>query len=172
MSADDVDARLSALEQAVARLSAPPAAGDGTGGRPGGPDDPLWALNGLESRAPDGGVLYTGSVRTPTGNAVRWQYARPGTEMFAEDWSEHAHVLAALGHPVRVRILHAVLHGVNSAAELVDVLEAGTSGQIYHHVKELTAAGWLSSPRRGVFDVPASRVVPLLAILLAAGTPG
>ena len=131
----------------------------------------MWALNGLESRAPDGGVLYMGSVQTPAGNVVRWQYARPGADLFAEDWSEQADVLAALGHPVRLRIMHAVLHGVSSAAGLLEEVDAGTSGQVYHHLKELTATGWLSSPKRGVFDVPASRVVPLLAILLAAGTP-
>ncbi len=102
---------------------------------------------------------------------MRWQYARPGPELFADDWSEQAEVLAALGNPVRLRIVQAVLRGVNSAAGLVEEVDAGTSGQVYHHLKELTAHGWLSSPRRGVFDVPASRIVPLLAILLAAGTP-
>jgi hypothetical protein len=51
------------------------------------------ALKGLESRAPDGAVLYMRSVETPTGKVVRWQYARPGTEMFAEDWSERLRIL-------------------------------------------------------------------------------
>lgn len=158
------------MEAAVARLTgrAPDA---GPAATAGAQDDRLWALNGLESRAPDGAVLYTGSVETPTGGVVRWQYARPGPQLFADDWSEQAEVLAALGNPVRLRIVQAVLRGVNSAAGLVEEVDAGTSGQVYHHLKELTAHGWLSSPRRGVFDVPASRIVPLLAILLAAGTP-
>ena len=36
----------------------------------------------------------------------------------------------------------------------------------------VTAAGWLASSKRGVYEVPAARIVPLLAILVAAGTPG
>ncbi|MEH0109688.1 helix-turn-helix transcriptional regulator [Tersicoccus sp. MR15.9] len=170
MSSDDVNSRLSALEEAVSRLSVAPASGRATSERIGSEDDPLWALNGLESRAPDGAILYLGSVQTPTGDVVRWQYGRPAAEMFGEDWGDRARVMAALAHSMRLRIMHAVLHGVNTAAGLIDELDAGTSGQVYHHLKELTMTGWLSTPRRGVFEVPASRVVPLLVILLAAGS--
>ena len=131
----------------------------------------FWALEGLEAQAPDGAVLYTGSVQTPVGGLVRWQYARTGPDLFAKDWAEHAARLAALGNPVRLRILHSVIHGVTSAAGLMEEVDAGTSGQIYHHLKELTSAGWLASPKRGVFEVPVSRIVPLLTVLLAAGTP-
>ena len=31
----------------------------------------LWALEGLEAQAPDGAVLYTGSVQTPVTSVVR-----------------------------------------------------------------------------------------------------
>ncbi len=170
MSHKDLEARLSALEDAVSRMSSQECKAD-LSPSPRGPGDPLWALEGVEARAPKGAVLYTGSVETPTGGVVRWQYAQTGPELFAEDWAENAPRLTALGNPVRLRILQAVMHGITSAARLAEEVDAGTSGQVYHHLKELTATGWLSSPKRGVFDVPASRVVPLLAILLAAGTP-
>ncbi len=168
--ADDVETRLVALEEAVAALS-----GASSGDRPQAPPatggEPLWVLTGLEERAPGGAVLYAGSVQTPAGAVVRWQYGLPAAQVFAEEWGQHAKVLAALGHPVRLRLLGAVLRGVDTAARLVDEMEAGTSGQVYHHLKDLSSAGWLSSPRRGVYAVPAARVVPLLAILVAAGTP-
>lgn len=171
MSKDSIEDRLSALEEAVAQLSV-------VSVKPTESDSPLermnemlWALNGLESRFPGGGIIYTGSVQTPAGALVRWQYGQTGPDIFAENWSEQAERLAALGNPIRLRILQAVLNGSTSAAQLLEETDAGTSGQVYHHLKELTATGWLTSARRGVFDVPGSRVVPLLAILVASGTP-
>src|SRR5699024_6632204 len=163
----DLQQRVAALEEAVAR-SAPPSHGTG-GSQP--ENDPFWALHGVEDRAPEGAVLYTGNVRIPGGDSVRWQYAKEADDLLAEDWTDQASALAALGHPVRLQILHAVLHGTASAAELVDEIATGTSGQIYHHLKELTSSGWLLSPKRGSYSVPGARVVPLLTILLAAGTP-
>ena len=167
---EDVEDRLSAVEKAVLELRelVGSRGGDDTGASA---ENVFWALEGLEAQAPEGAVLYTGSVQTPVGGLVRWQYAQTGPDLFAEDWAEHAARLAALGNPVRLRILHSVLHGVSSAARLTEDVDAGTSGQIYHHLKELTSAGWLTSPKRGVFEVPASRIVPLLTVLLAVGTP-
>jgi len=168
---DDLDARLAALERAVGELQAR-AAEPSPEGAP-TPDDELWALAGLRSRSPaSGAVLYTGVVELPTGGAVQWQYGLPAANVLAQDWAELAPAIAALGHPVRLRILRAVLHGTTTVAALVAELDTGTSGQAYHHVRELTAAGWLVSCGRGGFQVPAARVVPLLAILVAAGTPG
>ncbi len=169
MADASIEARVSALENMVAelvarRISEQPA---GTVSAA----DPLWALNGLEARVPQGAVLYVGSVRTPSGKTLRWQYGEPAADVFDREWADLALPLTALGSPVRLRILQAVLRGVTTATALVEELDAGTSGQVYHHLKELTAAGWLVSPRRGVFDMPPTRVVPLLAILVAAGTP-
>ena len=47
-------------------------------------------------------------------------------------------------------------------------LGAGTAGQIYHHVNQLSAHGWLAAHARSRYRVPAARVIPLLAILTAA----
>lgn len=174
MSVDgDFEARLSAVEHAVAALTSPGGALASPATRPGLSPEALWALEGLRAHAPVGGaVLYTGVVDLPRGGTVQWQYGRAASEMFEQDWAEQAIALAALGHPVRLQILHAVLHGTVTVAALVETLESGTSGQAYHHLKELTAAGWLISSKRGVYEVPAARVVPLLAILVAVGTPG
>lgn len=117
-------------------------------------------------------MLYTGAVDLPPGGTVRWQYALPASAVFDQDWSESAPILLALGHAVRLQILHAVLHGTTTVSALVETLETGTSGQVYHHLKELASTGWLVSSKRGVYGIPPSRIVPLLAILVAAGTPG
>lgn len=174
-SGEDVESRLSSLERAVAELLSqkagkPPAGGQKPGMSAG---EAFWALEELRERAPEGGaVLYTGVLDLPRGETVQWQYGQGAAEVFEQRWAEQAQVLGALGHPLRLSILHAVLHGTATAAALVEELDSGTTGQIYHHVKELTTAGWLASGKRGVYEVPDTRVVPLLAILVAAGTPG
>lgn len=170
--AQNVESRLRALEQALGLATKQPSTAGPEAGTQ-SVDDALWALDGLRVRSPAGGaVLYTGTVDLPPGGAVHWQYAMPATAVLDQDWSDYAPALLALGHPVRLQILHAVLHGTTTVASLVENLDTGTSGQIYHHLKELTSAGWLVSGKRGTHEVPPSRIVPLLAILVAAGTPG
>jgi DNA-binding transcriptional ArsR family regulator len=83
------------------------------------------------------------------------------------DWAEFAGALAALGSPVRLRLLQEIVRGRATVSALSEVEGLGTSGQIYHHLRQLTAEGWLRSPSRGTFSVPPSRVVALLAILEA-----
>ena len=83
------------------------------------------------------------------------------------DWTEWAGALAALGNPVRLTLLQQILRGASTVNALSEVQGLGTSGQIYHHLRQLTAEGWLHSPSRGVFAVPPTRVVALLAILVA-----
>jgi hypothetical protein len=177
----DFDERLAALERVVADLVAergggrqeagPACAGPGHAGPrsgPGADPDAFWALNGLDERAPDGAVLYVGSVPLPTGERIEWQWARTADGLLAADWSEVAAPLAALAHPVRLRLLRRVLGGAQTTAELADDPELGTTGQLYHHLRQLTSAGWLHSTARGHYTVPGERVVPLLVILMGA----
>jgi DNA-binding transcriptional ArsR family regulator len=89
------------------------------------------------------------------------------TAVLEMDWTEWAGALAALGNPVRLTLLQQILRGNSTVSALSEVQGLGTSGQIYHHLRQLTAEGWLHSPSRGVFAVPPTRVVALLAILAA-----
>ena len=84
-----------------------------------------------------------------------------------EEWSRWASSLAALGNPVRLLLLQQIVKGINTVGALAAVEGLGTSGQIYHHLRQLTAEGWLHSPSRGIFALPPSRVVALLEILVA-----
>ncbi|TDT28477.1 helix-turn-helix protein [Streptomyces sp. BK208] len=156
----DLERRLAALEAADRPAPAP---GEGD----------LWALEGLkkqlaESEAAAGGVLFTGSVRLPTGERYAWQHGALTEGLLDADWAESAEVFSALGHPVRLRLLREVLGGRRTVAELAELDGMGTTGQIYHHLRQLTGAGWLHTTGRGRHEVPAGRVVPLLVALSIA----
>ncbi|NED13955.1 helix-turn-helix domain-containing protein [Streptomyces sp. SID9124] len=165
----DLEERVAELERRMAELEAAP---------PAPPVPPVaetdfWALDALKARHPvtgeaDGAVLFTGAVRVPTGHRYEWQYGLLTETLFDDDWSEAAASFAALGNPVRLTLLRAVLDGLRTAAELAALDDVGTTGQIYHHLRQLTGAGWLHSPERGRYEIPAGRVVPLLVVLTAA----
>ncbi|WP_298746403.1 helix-turn-helix transcriptional regulator [uncultured Serinicoccus sp.] len=126
----------------------------------------FWALLGLEARAADpGAVMVVGSVTTPSGQTARWQLGAGTDDLLADEWDGVAERLAALGHPVRLRLLRHVLHGRSTARELTEVEGIGTRGQVYHHLRQLTAAGWLRN-RGSHYEVPVESVVPLLTTVL------
>jgi hypothetical protein len=169
--------RLRRLEERVARLEAAgdgprPAAASPAADRPAagaaGSADDFWALHGLQERAGEpGAVLLTGSVTVPGAGHVEWQEGQLAGTLLAEDWSQLAAGLAALAHPVRLLLLREILLGTQTAAQLSEHPRLGTSGQLYHHLRQLVAAGWLRSSARGQYAVPAERVVPLLVTLAA-----
>jgi hypothetical protein len=169
-----LEQRVAALESQASRRSADPRNTDpadeapaSTPGRVSSFEERFWALTGLKDRLADGGVLFTGSVALPEG-PIEWQLTTPTTELVDSDWSEFADTLAALGHPVRLRLLQAITAGTHASAQLQELPGLGTSGQIYHHLRALTQAGWLRAGARGQWAVPPERVVPLLVVLAAA----
>jgi hypothetical protein len=156
--------RVAALEDRVAALE----------GHRSGPDPKqFWALQGLRERLPadGGGVLFTGSVPLPTGEYYEWQQGSTTADLLDGDWSELSGAFAALGHPVRLLLLREVLGGARSTAELQEHEALGTSGQLYHHLRQLVSAGWLQATGRGLYAVPGNRVVPLLVVLSAVRNP-
>lgn len=177
----ELEERVAELERRFAELERSDQEGPGHRGasRPGEGD--FWALEGLKTQlaevgdsAADGGVLFAGAVRLPAGEQYEWQYGvltealLGGADEDPPDWSETAGSLAALGHPVRLRLLREILRGRRTAAELTALDGVGTTGQIYHHLRQLTGAGWLHTAGRGRYEVPGARVVPLLVVLTAA----
>ena len=127
----------------------------------------FWALNALAANVPaPGGVVFAGAVDLPAG-PIRYQWARPAEHLLAADWSERADRAAALGHPLRLSILRLLLDGERTVAQLVDELTLGSTGVAYHHLNLLQGAGWVTSPRRGTWAIPASRIIPLLSIVIA-----
>ncbi|MGH3095179.1 MAG: ArsR/SmtB family transcription factor [Streptosporangiales bacterium] len=163
---DDLRARLDRVEARLSELEA-----GGTGPAPAETPDAerFWALHRLKEllREP-GGVLFTGSVTVGDGEHYEWQEGRLLADLVERDWSEFATTLSALAHPVRLALLLEVVRGRRTAAELGADERFGTSGQLYHHLRQLVAAGWLKSTGRGRYAVPRERVVPLLVIVMGA----
>jgi hypothetical protein len=172
---DELERRVAALEAAAGQPAGP---GEGDPARP----TTFWALEGLRPQARgSGAVVYAGTFRSDAGE-VEWQYAHLVDDLLGTaagvaaagdgadepDLARVAARLAALGHPARVAILTAVLRGHDRTADLAELLDLGTSGQVYHHVKALTAAGWLRPAARGQVAVPAERVIPLLVAIGAS----
>ncbi|MGY1856778.1 helix-turn-helix domain-containing protein [Modestobacter sp. SYSU DS0290] len=170
------DARLTRIEERLAALEAqrdtalPPAAA--------GPPAPerFWLLQALAAEAaelPGGAVAYGGQVRLPGGEEYAWQRTHAAEEVRtggAEDDEALAAALSALAHPVRLRLLREVLGGATTTAALAALPGLGTTGQLHHHLRQLTAAGWLRTTARGAYGVPAERVVPLHVVLAAVGS--
>ncbi|WP_353648972.1 winged helix-turn-helix domain-containing protein [Nakamurella sp. A5-74] len=75
--------------------------------------------------------------------------------------------LAALGHPSRLELLMGVVRGATSTTELAAELGTGSTGQLYHHLNQLVAAGWLQTSSRGRYEIPAGRRDALAAVLAA-----
>ena len=159
-----LERRLDALEAAVFQDGAREAVA-----LPEPAGDRYWALAGLKART--GGrsvVLFTGHVEMEGAPVYEWQQGAAVDGLLAMDVDGAAGALAALGHPARLRLLQAVLGGRRSSGELGALEGHGTSGQLYHHLRELQAAGWLRSAGRGTYEVPPARVIPLLTALAAA----
>lgn len=160
---DDLERRLAAVEARVAGADAAQHAARVE------PPGTFWALDRVRALAgDDGAVLITGTVPLPTGGRAEWQEGVGARDLLEDSWEPTAEVLAALGHPVRLRLLQAVLSGTTTAAELTALPGVGTTGQTYHHLRRLVAAGWLrpaTGAARGAHEVPLPRVVPLLAVL-------
>lgn len=164
-----LEARVAELEQraradADAAAAGPPAAADTAY------SERFFALEALKERASGAGeVVFAGVVPVEGGpEAIQWQYGSSVGGVDDLDWSSLAGNLDALGHPVRLSLLQAVRSGVGTVAELKEREEFGTSGQIYHHINLLVAAGWLVTRRRGHYVIPPERLVPLMVVLTAA----
>lgn len=129
--------------------------------------DLFWALELLHAREPEpGAVMIVGDVTLPSGLLARWQEGARTADLLDDDWQSAAEPLAALGHPVRIRLVREVLRGTTTARELAALEDMGTSGQVYHHLRQLVSAGWLRARGGGAYEVPLERVVPLLTIMV------
>ncbi|MGL4230732.1 MAG: ArsR/SmtB family transcription factor [Casimicrobium sp.] len=160
-----VEARLLALEEAVAALGVAPhvEAQRATSLPP-----KFWAIDHIAQHGSEkGGVVFAGQVTLPAGETYAWQIQDGTNDLMAAEWSVANAPLAALAHPMRLTILKALLTGTRDTQSLQVLPDMGTTGQLYHHLKELESAGWIRQPRRGEYIVLAERVVPLLAIISA-----
>lgn len=165
----EIEDRLAALEQQMAQLRGLPSTPEAAPAPPADASGDFWVLETMAAKYPgEDIVLYAGTAPAPGGGTYRWQYGLPTAQILEGDFAAAADRLSAVAHPVRLAIVQAVLGGVDTAAELAALPGMGTSGQVYHHLGQLSAAGWLRSPRRGHWEVPGDRVIPLLTLVLIA----
>jgi ArsR family transcriptional regulator len=115
-----------------------------------------------------GAVTYAGSARLGD-DEVLWAGEHGLAQIWNLDPAEVARLLAALGHPARLALVRALLVGERSSQELQEVIGSGSAGQLYHHLKDLLAAGVVDQAGRSRYRISAGRVVPLLVIFAAAG---
>jgi DNA-binding transcriptional ArsR family regulator len=115
-------------------------------------------------------VLFAGVARGRESVAAAWQEERPVAALLALDWSAAALTLSALAHPMRLEVVRHLLDGARTAGQLATIPGLGTSGQLYHHLKELQRAGLVVQPRRNEYVVPPERTVQCLVVVAAAAS--
>jgi DNA-binding transcriptional ArsR family regulator len=147
---DDLAARVAALEASPRRASRA-----------------LTSLDELPEGEDGGAVRYTGAVSVGD-RVVAWDMNRRWDDLARIDPAIVAPVLAALGSAQRVQILQLLLWRPATTAELTAAVEGRSSGQLFHHLKELLAAGVIHQPARGTYAIGEAHVIPLLTLLSAA----
>ena len=160
MSVDELAAAVAELRDRIAALEerpAPPARGVAVA-------DLASALREAEGASESGVVAYAG-VGPRSEGEIAWQMGRSWPDVLAADRSRSARALAALGSRARLDILAELLTGPVGRQELQDRVDQSSAGQLSHHLRELLAAGLVEQPRRGLYQVPIHRVVPLLTLL-------
>ena len=171
-----LERRIAALERAAAEPSAEkqpfvrPAPVEAVGRSApaeasGGPDSNQH--DAAEQQAPPAGqVSYSGTV-TLHGRVV-WDIALGAQNVLKLPNTRSSGILAGLGHPTRAALTRRLLSGPATTAELQQVVDGSSTGQLYHHLRTLTACGLAEQDGRGQYRVPSTAVVPALVLLLAA----
>jgi DNA-binding transcriptional ArsR family regulator len=172
----DLDARMAALEQRMDRLERTGRAAPLPGRIEDPPGDHFWALEVLRQRTGEpfqrgdtaGSLMFAGVATAPGAGSAVWQEEHAVPVMLASDWADAVPALSALAHPVRLELIRRMLAGARTVQQLAEIPEVGTTGQLYHHLRELQAAGLVTQRRRNDYVVPADRVVPCLILVAAA----
>lgn len=129
---------------------------------------PLTAVLDSALEPPEQGHIVYSGLGPWADHAVAWQMDRTWDEVLDHEPDGIARTFSALASPVRIRICGALARGPATTAALGERVDAGTSGQLFHHLKDLLAAGLVHQPRRGVYALRAQHVLPILAALSAA----
>ena len=156
---DDLARRLARLESRLDGEAAPARAAHGA--------NPLMGvLHAWRREDGPGTVGYAGHVADRQALGARQV---PLAELLAADLAPTAAILESLGSQPRLALLGALLRdGRRTNGDLQDALGDTTSGQLYHHLRALQAAGLIVQRRRGEYDLAPQAVIPVLAILAAA----
>lgn len=134
-------------------------------GRP--PAPVASVLDGTVAAPEHGRVVYSG-IGPWQDRAVAWQMERTWTDVLDVEPDAIARVLAALASPTRIRIVEALISRPAGTGDLAERIDAGTTGQLFHHLKDLLAVGIVHQPQRGVYELRPQHALPFLAIVSAS----
>ncbi len=127
--------------------------------------DELW--RGPDGDAAAGSIVYAGAGPWADGT-VAWQIGRRWADIGEAGADAIASLFGALANPHRIRILRELVTGPVTTSELGERLDQPSSGQLFHHLKELLAAGVIYQPERGTYAIRREDVIPILAALSCA----
>ncbi|MDF2662957.1 MAG: ArsR family transcriptional regulator [Paenibacillus sp.] len=121
-----------------------------------------------EGSAASCAIYFSGYFRSGDHTVRCEPQERHSDDLFGLHEGKAAKVLSALGHKQRLDLLLEVWNEPLTGAELVERLNMGTTGQLYHHLKALTGADLLMQEERGGrYTIPAHRRFPILLLLSA-----
>ena len=126
----------------------------------------------LRAACSQGSIIgHFGAIRVD-GQPNSWWYILyddAATRLLETPEYKVAQILSVLGSEVRLAILRHLLDGPKAAAELVSEVGLNTTGQAYHHLRELERGGYVKQREGGRyhFDPKRGRVY-LTALALAA----
>jgi len=115
----------------------------------------------------EGTLLFSGSIRRGQ-QRFRMQHQGTLSEALEADPELVARVFGALASPFRVRLLRALMDGPRTSQELQATLDVGPVGQLYHHLKELLAAGLVVQRKRSVYTLREEIVMPICMAFVVA----
>jgi hypothetical protein len=166
----DLGERLAALERVPA--GAPEDAAPSRPGMPAPP--PRLKPAGAEDPGPAGAddqseFAYSGRARFGGQMLFIQQRGRLADVMNANP-ERVAKVFAALASPARIVLVRALLDGPRTSQELRQELDDPSVGQLYHHLKELLAAGLVVQPGRSVYALPRGSQISLCLQIIAAAS--
>lgn len=152
-----ISGRLAALEQA-AGLPAMVVTGHRPAAGPAGPD-------GTDT----GEAVFTISGQGEIGgNRLMVRQRARMSDVLETDPDVAARVFAALASPARITVLRSLLQGPRTSQQLRAELDDASVGQLYHHLRELLAAGLIIQPARSQYAVPRNALTMLCVQLMAA----
>jgi ArsR family transcriptional regulator, arsenate/arsenite/antimonite-responsive transcriptional repressor len=166
-----IEAQLAILQERLAALEAgpPPSTPPALPQADGSLIEQMRARRGppYEADQTRGAVTYAGAVELQGAEYI-WQVERPVPALLQLETEGIARVITALGSPQRLLLLRALLHGQHSSQQLQAALEVTSAGQLYHHLKELLAAGIIEQRGRNNYRLDPRKIVPFLTLLAAA----
>jgi DNA-binding transcriptional ArsR family regulator len=140
-----LERKMDALLQRLETLSPDPGSAKSTGAPDERPD--TKREEGVRGTLALTGVLHAG------GRRVMLKQEEDLSAVAEVEPSSVSRVFAALGSPFRILLLRALLGGPRTAQELQAELDVGPAGQLYHHLKELLAAGLIVQLKRSVYAI-------------------